>query len=87
MSKNIITENDLRGVYLQHFSKLTQRSRFVEDIKHHEKMHAEFDEAMNAIKAEAWDEGHWEGWQNATESLTTDMFGGPTLNPYREERE
>ena len=37
-------------------------------------------------KAEAWDEGHWEGWQNAREALLTDMFGGPTLNPYREEK-
>lgn len=38
-------------------------------------------------KAEAWKEGHGEGWQNAREALLTDMFGGPTLNPYREETE
>ena len=36
------------------------------------------------VKAEAWGEGHWEGWQNAREALLTDMFGGPTLNPYRQ---
>lgn len=42
------------------------------------------DEYIRDMKAEAWDEGHWEGWQNATESLTTDMFGGVTPNPYRE---
>ena len=36
------------------------------------------------VEAEAWGEGHWEGWQNAREALLTDMFGGPTLNPYRQ---
>ena len=45
----------------------------------------QFDRWLAQVKAEAWDQGHWEGWQNATESLTTDMFGGVTPNPYREE--
>ena len=49
---------------------------------------AEFDrwlaEHDREVKAEAWSEGHWEGWQNAREALLTDMFGGPTLNPYQQ---
>ena len=46
------------------------------------------EDCIGCLAAEqAWDEGHWEGWQNAREALLTDMFGGPTLNPYREETE
>lgn len=75
MTEYTPTTEEVREIYYESGYKTTPE-QFDRWLAEHERK----------VKAEAWDEGHWEGWQNAREALLTDMFGGPTLNPYREEK-